>query len=156
MFITTDTQRPQFMPYPTFLLEMNLSETAKLIYVLLLYRSQLSVKNGWLDKGRVYVVFTIESLAQASHKSQSTVKAALTALEMHGLISRQRCGLGQANRIFVKIPSASPSKPVISPSKTCTYGDAKNRQTVVEKSATKYKTPKNYYTREDFDNYQED
>ena len=77
-----DSQIPAYMAYPRFLLAMDISETTKLIYVLLLDRARLSMKNeGWADEqGHVFIYYTIADLASASGKSEMTVKNALTAL----------------------------------------------------------------------------
>ena len=40
-----DTPLPIYLPYPRFLLKMEISQTAKLLYSLLLDRSTLSQKN---------------------------------------------------------------------------------------------------------------
>ena len=48
-YITAKTIIPPYLPYPRFLLKMDLSQTAKLLYALLLDRSALSQKNGWQD-----------------------------------------------------------------------------------------------------------
>ena len=51
-----DTPLPIYLPYPRFLLKMEISQTAKLLYALLLDRSTLSQKNKWLDdEGRIYI-----------------------------------------------------------------------------------------------------
>ena len=52
-----DSRISPYMAYPRFLLTMDISETAKLIYVLLLDRARLSMKNdGWEDeKGYVFI-----------------------------------------------------------------------------------------------------
>jgi len=99
------SQIPSYMAYPRFLLTMDISETAKLVYVLLLDRARLSMKNdGWEDEqGHVFIYYTIEDLAKASGKSEMTVKNALTALERQGLISRKRQGAGQPNKIYVRV-----------------------------------------------------
>ena len=93
------------LAYPKFLLNLNISETAKMIYVLLLDRARLSMKKeDWQDEhGRVFVRYTIQSLAEAICKSEMTVKNALKALEQQGLIYRQRQGAGIPSRIFVKV-----------------------------------------------------
>ena len=44
-----DTKLPAYLPYPRFLLKMEISQTAKLLYALLLDRSTLSQKNKWQD-----------------------------------------------------------------------------------------------------------
>ena len=41
-----DTPLPIYLPYPRFLLKMEISQTAKLLYSLLLDRSTLSQKNS--------------------------------------------------------------------------------------------------------------
>ena len=100
-----DSQIPAYMAYPRFLLTADLSETSKLIYVLLLDRSRLSMKNeGWVDEqGHVFIYYTIADLASASGKSEMTVKNALAALEQKNLISRKRQGAGQPSKIYVRV-----------------------------------------------------
>ena len=104
-FLHRGTQIPHFYMYPKFLLTQDLSETAKVIYMLLLDRSKLSMQtDGWQDEwGHVFVHYTIQSLAAAIGKSEMTVKNALKALEQQGLIYRQRQGAGMPSRIFVKL-----------------------------------------------------
>ena len=46
-----DTRLPPYLPYPRFLLQADLTHTAKLLYALLLDRATLSQANGWLDEG---------------------------------------------------------------------------------------------------------
>ena len=96
---------PAYMAYPRFLLTADLSETAKLIYVLLLDRARLSMKNeGWEDeRGCVFIYYTITDLASASGKSEMTVKNALAALEQKDLIFRKRQGAGLPSKIYVKV-----------------------------------------------------
>ena len=100
-----DSPIPPYMAYPRFLLTMDISETTKLIYVLLLDRARLSMKNeGWADEqGHVFIYYTIADLASASGKSEMTVKNALTALEQKNLISRKRQGAGQPSKIYVRV-----------------------------------------------------
>ena len=104
-FLQRDSPIPLFFAYPKFLLTLDLSETAKMIYMLLLDRARLSMKKeGWQDEyGRVFIHYTIHSLAKAICKSEMTVKNALKALEQQGLIYRQRQGAGMPSRIFVKV-----------------------------------------------------
>ena len=96
------------MAYPKFLLEMtDLSETAKLVYIVLLDRARVSqVKGGWADEhGNVFIFYPIRDLAKTIHKSEMSVKTALSSLEEdHALILRKRQGVGKANRIYVKLP----------------------------------------------------
>ena len=78
-FLTADTNLPSYMMFPRFLLDMEINETAKMLYIILLDRARLSQKNaGWSDiDGHVFIYFTIEALAEVLHKSQMTVKTAL-------------------------------------------------------------------------------
>lgn len=103
--IRKDSQIPAYMAYPRFLLTMDISETAKLLYVLLLDRARLSMKNeGWVDEqGHVFIYYTIADLASTSGKSEMTVKNALTALEQKNLISRKRQGAGLPSKIYVQV-----------------------------------------------------
>ena len=105
-FLTADTNLPSYMIFPRFLLDMEINETAKMLYIILLDRARLSQKNeGWSDtNGHVFLYFTIEALAEVLHKSQMTVKTALAVLEKQELIFRKRQGPGQPNRIYVKLP----------------------------------------------------
>lgn len=78
--------------------------TAKLIYSILLDRTSLSKKNGWIDdKGRIYIVFPIANIAQTIHKGMTVVKEALRELEEAGLIERKR-HFSAPNTIYVKLP----------------------------------------------------
>lgn len=100
-----DTRLPPYLPYPRFLLQADLTQTAKLLYALLLDRATLSQANGWLDEsGRIYLVFPIEKIAAALDRSSMTVKTALSELEDAGLIERRRSGFSKPNRIYVKLP----------------------------------------------------
>ena len=105
-FLKADTNLPSYMMFPRFLLDMEINETAKMLYMILLDRARLSQKNeGWSDtNGHVFLYFTIEALAEVLHKSQMTVKTALAVLEKQELIFRKRQGPGHPNRIYVKIP----------------------------------------------------
>ena len=81
------------------------SINAKLLYGLLLNRTTLSQKSGWVSEdGNVYVIYTIKQMANDLDRSERTVKTALRELENAGLITRIRQGWNQANRIFLQIP----------------------------------------------------
>ena len=64
-YLTAATPLPQYLPYARFLLDTDLSHTAKLLYTLLLDRATLSQKNNWIDtQGRIYVLYPLSSLAK--------------------------------------------------------------------------------------------
>ena len=106
-FLTSENPIPAHMAFPSFLLEMTeLSDSAKIIYCVLLCRAQLSQKrDSFTDEhGYIFIYYPIKDLAKAVHKSEMSVKTALSALEKHELIVRKRQGVGKANRIYVKFP----------------------------------------------------
>lgn len=106
-YLKFDSYLPWYMAYPRFLLEVNISETAKLVYMLLLDRARVSMKNDtWQDKhGRVFVLYTIPALARDIGKGETTVKKALNQLVQQDLIQKQSLGAGHTNKIYVKIPA---------------------------------------------------
>ena len=58
MYMTEKEQELPYYQFPKFLLEMNLSQNARVIYMLLYDRGRLSRKNRWTDEdGYVYSVF---------------------------------------------------------------------------------------------------
>ena len=81
------------------------SINAKLLYGLLLNRTMLSQKSGWVSEdGNVYVIYTIKQMADDLNRSERTVKTALNELQNAGLITRVRQGWNRANRIFLHLP----------------------------------------------------
>lgn len=96
---------PQNIPFPLFLLDMKLSHTAKLIYSVLLYRANLSKINEWIDEqGRVYIIFSLESIMETIHKTRTPVKNAMRELYNADLIERKR-NYSAPNTIYVKLPT---------------------------------------------------
>ena len=106
-YLKCDSYIPPYMAYPRFLLDVDISETAKLVYMLMLDRARMSMKNkDWQDEmGRVFVLYTIPNLAKDIGKGETTVKKALNQLVKQGLILKQSLGPGQPNKIYVKIPA---------------------------------------------------
>ena len=95
--------------YPRFLIDLQLSETAKLVYILLLDRARLSGSNrGWEDEeGRVYISYRHSELAERIGKGKTAVKEALASLEKADLIQRCQDKVGRPGRIYVKLPPTS-------------------------------------------------
>lgn len=110
-YYTTATKLPPYIPYPRFLLEMPLNETARLVYSLILSRIHLSQSNGWVDESnQVYCRYTIQSLMADTGKSKSTIVTALGDLEKQGLLFRRRGGAGSANKLYLKLPETCTSQ----------------------------------------------
>lgn len=105
IYVGLDTGLPPYLPYPRFLLKMDISQTAKLLYALLLDRTTLSQRNGWQDdQGRTFIVYPIVEIAEILDKGQTAIKAALNELDAAGLLERKRAGFSSANRLYVKLP----------------------------------------------------
>lgn len=84
----------------------SLSCEAKVLYGLLLDRMGLSIKNRWFDEeDRVYIIFTVEELAELLDCGTQKVVRLLKELDVKsgiGLIEKKRLGLGKPNVIYVK------------------------------------------------------
>ena len=103
------------------------SINAKLLYGLLLNRTTLSQKSGWVSEdGNVYVIYTIKQMADDLDRSERTVKTALRELENAGLITRVRQGWNQANRIFLQGLSAGAAMTVASALPPLTMASARD------------------------------
>lgn len=138
--MTSDTSVPQNIPFPRFLLDMELSHTAKLIYSVLFYRANLSKINGWIDEqGRVYITFSLESIMGTIHKTRTPVKNAMRELYNADLIERKR-NYSAPNTIYVKLPTQglktdpqTAGKPAIRGSENRPTEGLKTDQTLVGK-----------------------
>ena len=74
-----------------------LSAEAKILYGIMLDKLDLSVKNRWVDeKGRVYIIYTIEQIMADMNCADQKATKLLDELEKKcGLIERRRQGLGK-------------------------------------------------------------
>ena len=96
---------PQYLPYARFLLDTDLSHTAKLLYTLLLDRETLSQKNNWIDaQNRIYVVYPLSHLSKDLGCSISSITRSFTELENAQLVERIRSGFSKPSRILLKVP----------------------------------------------------
>ncbi|OUQ55377.1 hypothetical protein B5E58_12420 [Tyzzerella sp. An114] len=83
---------------------IDVSLEIKVLYSLMLERSNLSATNGWFDnKGRVYIIFTIDDVKKYIGCSDKKAVNLMNDLEkVYFLIERKRQGLGKPNIIYVK------------------------------------------------------
>lgn len=83
-----------------------LSCEARVLYGLLLDRMSLSIRNRWIDKeGRVYIIFTVEEIAEQINCGTQKAVRLLKELDGEngiGLIEKKRLGFGKPNIIYVK------------------------------------------------------
>jgi hypothetical protein len=64
-YMKTDAKLLPYLPFPRFLLGTDLTQTAKLLYAVLLDRSNISHANGWTDEdGNIFIVFPLSKLAR--------------------------------------------------------------------------------------------
>ena len=99
------TRLPSFLPMPRFLVKLSISNTAKLLYTLMLGKAQLSQKNSWVDDGgRVYFVYTIQQMAEDMDKSVTTIKDATKELVEAHLLEKIPQGRGRTNRLYILFP----------------------------------------------------
>ena len=104
-YLTTTTPLPQYLPYARFLLDTDLSHTAKLLYTLLLDRATLSQKNNWIDtQGHIYVIYPLSHLTKDLGCCISSVTRAFSELENAQLVERIRSGFSKPSRILLKVP----------------------------------------------------
>lgn len=112
IYYTKDTPLPPYIPVPRFLLKTELSLNAKLLYGLLLSRTQLSAKadniGKWSDEsGAVFIIYPLTQMAAHLGRGLSTIKKTLNELEGAGLLERHRQGQGKANLLYVLVPGES-------------------------------------------------
>lgn len=70
-FLTADTNLPSYMMFPRFLLDMEINETAKMLYIILLDRARLSQK---MRAGQISMVMCSFTL-QLKHWQEFSTKA---------------------------------------------------------------------------------
>ena len=79
-----------------------LSNNAKLMYMLLFGRLELSIKNGWHDrKGYVFQYYTNEQLMIDLNSSEKTIIKVKKELREVGLLEEVRQGNNLPNRIYI-------------------------------------------------------
>ena len=107
-FYGRETEQYAFYQIPKVLITddkfSGITMDSKLLYSLMLDRSSLSAKNGWLDEeGRVYIFYTLEQIMADMHCANQKATKLLKELETKaGLIERQKQGQGKPTRIYVK------------------------------------------------------
>lgn len=96
---------PPYLQFPEFLLELPMTQTAKILYMVLYERARLSKRNQWSDQeNRIYIIFTINELCKKIGRGRSTVEQALNDLADAGLIRKKKGGFSKPNHIYVRIP----------------------------------------------------
>lgn len=115
-----------------------LSDSAKLLYGLMLDRMSLSLKNGWVDeRNRAYIYFktddVMEQMCCAAEKATKLL-AELDSVKGIGLIERVKQGQGKPARIYLKKFTARTESQDFRQSKNKTFGNRNSRVSECEKS----------------------
>jgi len=109
-FYGNETEQFAFYRIPKILFKdvlfKDVSTEAKVLYGLMLDRTGLSVKNGWIDEAcRVYIIYTIADIMEdlnCADQKAGKLLSELDTVKGVGLIERKRQGLGKPNIIYVK------------------------------------------------------
>lgn len=110
-YMYQNTKLPSYLPMPKFLMNLPISNTAKLLYVQVLGKAQLSQKNQWIDvQGRVYFIYPIHQMAVDMDKSQTTIKDAVKELVEAKLLEKIPQGRGHPNRLYILFPDEEPGQ----------------------------------------------
>ncbi len=96
-----------FIRLPNFLFEApsfcSLSSKAKLLYAMILRRTDLSRKNGWADDyGKIYLYYPINEVCGLLHCGRQKAVDTLRELQYADLVSIKKQGCGKPNRIYPK------------------------------------------------------
>lgn len=105
-FYANENEQYLFLQMPMMLIKddrfKKLSGDDKILYSLLLNRTALSAKNGWLDdEGRVYIIYTIDEIMNDLNCYQEKANKSMKALKEIGLIKTIRQGLTKPNLIYL-------------------------------------------------------
>ena len=82
------------------------SDSAKILYGLMLDRMSLSIRNGWFDEqGRAYIFYKLDDIEEDMNCSTGKAIKLLAELDTKkgvGLIERVKQGQGKADKIYLK------------------------------------------------------
>lgn len=82
-----------------------LSIGAKAMYMIMLDRQELSLKNKWVDnKGEVYFFFDCNNISELMEVSTNTINRYKKELQAYKLLQQVRQGQGKANRLYILKP----------------------------------------------------
>ena len=101
----TDTDISSYIIFTRFLIPMDLSNDAKVLYALLLDRAGISKKKGYIETdGTIRLYFTVEDAKSKLRRSRQVAMRAFHELESCGLIVRRKQGLGRPAVITLNLP----------------------------------------------------
>lgn len=108
---TVESLSASYIPFPRFLMEdslADLSNDAKVLYALVLYRASISKINSFIEAdGTIRLYFTVEQAQKKLHRSRQCATRIFRELESCGLICRKKQGLGKPALITLNYPSSA-------------------------------------------------
>ena len=88
---------------PIRFFEIALSNEAKILYAMILRRTELSRKSGWADDyGKIYLYYPINEVCGLLHCGRQKAVDTLRELQYADLVSIKKQGCGKPNRIYPK------------------------------------------------------
>ena len=103
-YITSGAKLPPHIPYPRFLLTVDMKLITKVVYAVVLdtaMRSQAGDKHG-----RRYAVLSADDIAGMIDRTPATIRSALNELEGAGLVERMPTSYKTPDRLYVKLPNS--------------------------------------------------
>lgn len=102
----SEVEENRFYKMPKFIIHdesfADLGSDAKILYMIMRDRHELSIKNNWVDQeGYVYIIYTRENMAKDLNLSNKTVIKAVKELKKYNLIEEKRQGVNKPNLIYV-------------------------------------------------------
>lgn len=107
-YMTSGTELPPHIPYPRFLLTVNMKLITKVVYAVILDAAMRS--QTWGKHGRHYAALSVDDIARIIDRTPATVRNALNELEGAGLVKRMPTSYKAPDHIFVKLPSGEGTK----------------------------------------------
>ena len=93
----------EYYQFPKWLFTLDISSDSKLLYMLLLDRYKLSLKNNFIDENnRVYIFYSRDSVEKELNISHPTCINLFKQLKTIGLLEEKKQGRGKANIIYLK------------------------------------------------------
>ena len=105
-FRSLETRQYKYFVIPQMLILdeqfSTLSDRAKILYCVMLDRSSMSARNGWIDdQGRVYIIMARDEIMEKMGCSHTTAHKYIQELIDFGLIKKQKRGQGKPDVIYV-------------------------------------------------------
>ena len=88
-----DSGVPPYLPFPRFLIPLDLSNDAKILYAMLFDRAGISRENGYIEPdGRIRLYFTLEEAKGKLHRSRQVGDKGVSGIGAQRTDSPQKTG----------------------------------------------------------------